>query len=98
LDFTTAEARAAWAAIRNLEAANAPIDLTTVADELTAQGKSDERWVAYLGICATAVPTTDHALEYARRVKDYSLRRRVLEGLAELLGRARVDPDLRGSD
>lgn len=100
--FATYQAKQAWSAIRNLESKNQPIDLVTVADEILrmradhrddrTQGDRDSfnsEVSAYLGECALTVPTTENAIEYARRIKDYALRRRLMETLAELLDEAK---------
>lgn len=97
-DFQTPIGRHTWNAIRTLEATNSPIDVTTIADELARLGKHTDEAYAYLGICATTVPTASNAVEYAKRLKDISLRKRVLEGVADLIAEAQRDPDMRGAE
>lgn len=96
-------ARATWTAIRNLETKNLPIDLATIGDELgrmrahqqdsRAPGDIDRDestiWT-FLGECADHVPTIDNACEYARRVKDHALKRRLIETLGEVLHDAKA--------
>jgi replicative DNA helicase len=97
-DFQTSIGRSTWDAIRNLEAINVEVDVTTVSDEMARLGKHSEEAMAYLGICATTVPTVSNAIEYAKRLKDISLRRRVLDGMADLISDAQRDPDIRGAE
>lgn len=97
-DFSTAHARFTWNAIRNLDAGGSPIDVTTVVDELARAGYQGAEWTAYLGECAITVPTVSNAIEYARRLQDISLRKRVLEGMAEIIAEAGSDPDQRGAE
>jgi hypothetical protein len=103
-DFSSVIARTAWSAIRNLEAKRHPIDVSTIGDEasrILAQ-KLEENEAdalpgftadvfAYLGECALNVPTAGNAIEYARRLKDYSLRRRLVVDLTEILATAKAD-------
>jgi replicative DNA helicase len=95
-DFPTPIARYCWRAIRNLETANKPIDLITISDEVCRYRTDDRDNVhdqevkrsevdGYLGLCAYQVPTVDNAIEYARRLKDHSLKRRVRDSLREVL-------------
>jgi replicative DNA helicase len=97
-DFQTSIGRSTWDAIRNLEAANSPIDFTTIADELARLNRHSDEAMAFLGICATTVPIVANAIEYAKRLKDISLRKRALEGLANLVAEAQRDPDMRGAE
>jgi replicative DNA helicase len=97
-DFQTFIGQHTWNAIRNLEAANAPIDVTTVSDELTRHGRYTDEAMAFMGICVTMVPVISNAIEYAKRLKDIALRKRVLEGMAELIAGAQRDPDMRGEE
>jgi replicative DNA helicase len=88
-DFRNMKPRATWDAIRNLEAANAPIDVTTVGDELAKMGKLDAVGFGWLGECACLVPTVSNAIEYAHRLKDSALRQRLVESLGEFTDQAR---------
>jgi replicative DNA helicase len=89
LDFKNYRPRAAWDAIRNLEAANAPIDVTTIGDELAKMGRLDQVGYEWLGLCVLRVPTVTNAIEYARRLKDSAIRQRLVESLAEVLDQAK---------
>jgi replicative DNA helicase len=101
-DFESFVARSVWDAIRNLETAGRPIDVVTIADDVCRRRASerdtrhdtDQKRMqidAYLGGCALCVPTPDNAVEYARRLKDHRLKRRVKESLAECLEAAKGD-------
>lgn len=89
LDFRNHKPRATWDAIRNLEAVNAPIDVTTVGDELAKMGKLDAVGFGWLGECALRVPTVTNAIEYALRLKDTALRQRLIESIGEHLDQAK---------
>jgi replicative DNA helicase len=97
IEFMHAKSRATWDAIRNLESIGSPIDVTTIGDELARIGKLDAVGWSFLGECALCVPTVDNAIEYARRVKDRYLRRRVMESLAEIMTAAK-DGALSGAE
>ena len=94
-DFRSPIALYTWEAIRNLETRALPIDSVTIADEVARHRRDDRdnahdrdrklaEVVAFLGECALTVPTVDNAVEYARRLKDNSLKRRLLESIAEV--------------
>jgi replicative DNA helicase len=89
-DFQNLRPRATWQAIRNLEEAHAPIDITTIGDELGKLGKLDQVGFGWLGECALTVPTAANAIEYAKRLKDNALRWRLMASLSEIVegGRA----------
>lgn len=88
-DFNGFKARATFDAIRNLEHKGSPIDVTTIGDELGRVGCLDAVGWDYLAECATNVPTIGNAIEYANRVKDAALRRRIVESLSEVLDAAK---------
>lgn len=88
-DFQNWKAQTTWNAIRNLEATRAPIDVTTVGDEIAKMGKLEAVGFDYLGECALSVPTTSNAIEYSRRLKDNALRRRLVDGLADVVDAGR---------
>jgi len=85
LDFQNLRPQFTWVAIRNLEAANAPIDITTIGDELGKMGKLEGVGFGWLGECALKVPTVSNAIEYAKRLKDNALRWRLITGLSEVV-------------
>lgn len=66
-----------FTAMRNLEAAGTPIDVTTLETEIERQGKLDAigGGAAFLGELALKVPTVDHVLHYAKIVRDHQLLR-----------------------
>jgi len=88
-DFQNYRPQVAWTAIRNLEAVNAPIDVTTIGDELAKMGKADQVGFAWLGECALKVPTIGNAIEYAKRLKDNALRWRLMTGLSDVVERGK---------
>jgi replicative DNA helicase len=88
-DFRNWKPRATWDAIRNLEAANAPIDVTTVGDELAKMGHLEAVGFGWLGECAICCPTVSNAIEYAHRLKDSALRQRLTESLSEYTEQAK---------
>jgi replicative DNA helicase len=83
-DFAGYRARATWDAIRSLEAAGKPIDLTLLGAELERHEKLEAVGWAYLGECALHVPTIGNAIEYAKQIRDAALRRRLLASIAEI--------------
>jgi replicative DNA helicase len=99
-DFRSPIARVSWDAIRNLETRGQPIDTVTIADEAARHRSSDHdnrqdrdqkhsEIAAYLGICALTVPTVDNAVEYARRLRDNTLRVKLQETASEVLQHAK---------
>lgn len=107
-DFQSPIGRYVWNAIRNLETKNTPIDTVTIADEVSrarvhhndSQGDREYKHtevLAFLGDCALKVPTADNAIEYAKRLKDNSLRLRLLETAAEILDHAKKQ-DMTGAE
>lgn len=108
LDFRSPIARLTWDAIRNLETRNQPIDVVTIADEASryraddkdTQADRDQKHSqiqAYLGDCALTVPTHDNAIEYARRLRDNTLRHRLLDTAREILSHA-SQQDMTGAE
>ncbi len=89
-DFRNFKPRAVWDAIRNLAASNSPIDVVTVGDELKRLGKLDAVGFDYLGACALTVPTVSNAIEYAARLRDSSLRYRLIEALSDSVDKAKL--------
>jgi replicative DNA helicase len=84
-DFQNLRPKATWGAIRNLEAVRAPIDITTIGDELAKMGCLDQVGFDWLGRCALTVPTVTNAIEYANRLKDNALRWRLIQGLSAIV-------------
>lgn len=96
-DFQLLASKYAWQAIRNLEAKGLPVDVVTIGAELERQGVIGTVGFAWLGECATKVPTVSNALEYARRIRESSLKSRVLRDLANLIG-TKNDASITGPD
>jgi len=84
-DFKNLRPKATWSAIRTLEAARTPIDLTTIGDELARMGALEQVGFGWLGECALKVPTASNAIEYAKRLKDNALRWSLLVALEDLV-------------
>jgi len=81
--FASFGARAAWRAIRNLEASGSPIDFVTVLQRMqhdrTTRGDSGDtdELETLLGECVRNVPDVAHVLDYATQVRDESISRNV---------------------
>lgn len=84
-DFSGFRPRAVWEAIRNLEAASKPIDLTLVGAELERADRLEAVSWAYLGECVLNVPTVGNAIDYAKQIRDAALRRRLLALTVEIV-------------
>lgn len=83
--FGNMQCQLVFGAMRNLEARNVPVDVSTVGDELDRNGTLDSAGgFAFLGECTFNVPTADNVLAYAHQVRDASLNRRVRVALAEV--------------
>jgi replicative DNA helicase len=86
-DFAHAKHRHVFAAMRNLEASNRPIDVVTVQAEL-ARREVHSVDFGDLGLLTLHVPTVDNAIEYVRQIRNASLGRKVRTVLSDLLQRA----------
>jgi replicative DNA helicase len=81
--FASFGARAAWRAIRNLEASGSPIDFVTVLQRMqhdrTTRGDTGDtdELETLLGECVRNVPDVAHVLDYATQVRDESISRNV---------------------
>jgi replicative DNA helicase len=88
-DFYDMRHKTVFAAMRNLEAAGAPIDVTTLENEIEQQGKLDAiGGVAFLAILVLEVPTPDNVVAYAKIVHDKRLFRELALTASQLLDRA----------
>lgn len=88
-DFASRRARDTWSAMRNLEAAHRPIDVTTLGAELERMGRMESVGYEFLGECAICVPTPENVVHYAAELRDMALRERVRQVGAELADAAR---------
>jgi replicative DNA helicase len=71
--------RVVFSAIRNLEAARAPIDTVTLEDEIAKAGKLEAiGGPAFLGELVLHPPTTDNVLAYAQVVRGHYLLRELM--------------------
>jgi len=84
-DFYDPRHKIIWQAIRNLEAAQKPIDVVTVEDEIERQGKLDAMGgIAYLGELTLRVPVVENVVAYARIVQEKSTTRKLILVASEL--------------
>lgn len=89
-DFSDIRSRVVFEAMRNLEAAGRPIDLTTLESELVRAGKLDGAGgVGRLGELALHVPTPDNVQHYAREIRGESMLRNLALATADIVDRAR---------
>lgn len=81
--FASFGARAAWSAIRNLEASGSPIDFVTVLERMqhdrTQRGGDslDGQLEEILGECIRNVPSAESVAHYAEQVRNESIARRI---------------------
>ncbi len=91
-DFIDLRHRAVFAAMRNLEAASAPIDVVTLEAEVARwAGHSDSVDFTFLGMLVTNVPTVENAFAYAKQVREASLARRIRVALTDVLAMSERD-------
>lgn len=89
-DFLDFRYRAVFSAMRNLESEGAPIDTVTVASKVAQwSGHGDAVTLEFLGATTLDVPDAENAAEYARQLRQFSLARRVLDSLGEVLALGR---------
>jgi len=75
-----------FAAMRNLRAANRPIDVVTVEGEITHAGHLEATGgVAFLGELSCRVPTVDNAIDYVRTVQMHARNRQAKVVISEAL-------------
>ncbi len=84
-DFMNPASRAAFDAIRNLEASGRHIDIVTIGEAMESSGIDGSRAFAFLGECSLCFPTIGNAIEYARLLRDRTIRRRLNESLSEII-------------
>lgn len=90
-DFYDHKNKVVFAAMRNLEAADRPIDIITVENEIAKMGKLGAvGGPAYLGELTLRVPTADNVEAYAEIVRTKHITRKVMVQLAQLLDEAYV--------
>jgi replicative DNA helicase len=83
--FASAGARAAFSAIRNLEASGSPIDFVTVFERMQKSGDGAvDKAEEFLGDCLRNVPDATRASVYAAKVRDESINRKVRVELERL--------------
>jgi len=91
-DFYDNRHKVVFAAIRNLEAAERPIDIVTLENEIQKAGKLDALGgVAFLGELTLRVPTADNVEAYAKIVVDKRISREVIQMLSNVMDEAYAD-------
>lgn len=87
-DFYHHPHKVVFEAMRNLEAAQQPVDVVTVDAELQRRGKSEAvGGVAFLGQLALLVPTADNVIAYAAIVQDLRRARDLILAASEIVER-----------
>jgi replicative DNA helicase len=90
-DFYDHKNKVVFQAMRNLEAADRPIDVITVESEVAKTGKLEAiGGVAYLGELTLRVPTADNVEAYAEIVRTKHVTRQVMLQLSQLIDEAYV--------
>lgn len=83
--FSQHKHRWLWEAMVSLSENQTPIDVTTISNELMRRGQLDEfGGVAYLARLLNSVPTSMHAVHYARIVARAAQRRRLLDSASTI--------------
>jgi replicative DNA helicase len=84
-DFYLVRHQYIWKAMYNIQERNEPLDLVTVAEELTNTNKFDEmESYSYLIKLSTETPSSINAEAYARLVERTSVRRRLMQVAEEI--------------
>ena len=84
-DFYIHRHRWIWEAIAHLHEERAPIDFLTLVDALNREGKLGEvGGPAYLTALTNVVPSSLHAVAYAKIVAEMAVRRRMLEAANQI--------------
>lgn len=92
-DFSNALHRKTFAAMTAMDAARQNIDLVTVAERLETQGTlGDGEWAA-MAVMARDTPSAANIMAYARIVRDYTQRRKLVTLLCEAQRWAMEDGD-----
>ena len=83
--------RVVFTAMRNLRAADRPIDVVTVEGEIAHAGHLEAiGGVAFLGELTLRVPTVDNAIDYVRTVQMHARNRQAMVATGEALARAQL--------
>lgn len=91
-DFYDHKHKVVFQAVRSLEAADRPIDIVTLEDEIEKAGKLEAiGGVAFLGELTLRVPTADNVLAYAEIIRAHHLTRKTRVMLAEVVAEAEAD-------
>lgn len=88
-DFYHFPHRVVWEGIRNLEAAQKPIDVVTLDDEIRKSGRIDAiGGIAFLGELALLVPTAENVIAYRDDVRLLARNRKAIIALSSAVERA----------
>ena len=88
-DFFDLKHKVVFQAIRNLAAADRPIDVVTLEDEIEKQGRLEAiGGISFLGELCLRVPTIDNVVAYAEIVKGHRRNRDAIVSLSSALHRA----------
>lgn len=92
-DFLHYQHKVVFEAMRNLEAANKPIDVVMLENEISKRGQLESLGgIGFLGELALRVPTADNVFEYAEIVQRLSRNRRAILALSSAAERAYTWP------
>lgn len=84
-DFHDARHRLIFAAAKNLQSRQTPVDLVTLSSALRDAGQiEDVGGASYLAELLIAVPTATHAGHYARLVREKAVARRLIDACREI--------------
>jgi len=87
-DFADMRHRVIWEAMRNLAHENIAVDSLTVGSRIEQVGKLDAvGGFTYLEIVKLEMPIASNVTEYARYVRDESIKRKLVESLGQSLSR-----------
>lgn len=84
-DFGDPRAKLVWEAMATLDENREPIDVLTIEDTLTQMGKIDAVGLPFLAELELRVPSPENVLDYARRIKQYTVTRKVYSLCAEAM-------------
>jgi len=94
-DFCRQDHRLIFKAMERLSKRGEPLDILTVSDALEASGELKQPGaLAYIATLGKETPSAANAATYARIVKDFALRRRLIEAGAKIIDIARNGRDM----
>lgn len=89
-DFYRQDHRLIFGVIRDLHFAREKVDVITISEALKAKGfkANDYGGLAYLTLLAKDTPSAANVTSYAKRVKQLSIKRQLIEGMQVVVGEA----------